>query len=57
MNKKLRANLMLLLTAFIWGVAFVAQDVAMDTMPPFAFNAVRMLVAAVALLLRKRSAR
>ncbi|MDD3212940.1 MAG: DMT family transporter [Eubacteriales bacterium] len=50
MSKTLRANLLLLLTAAIWGVAFVAQDVAMDTMEPFAFNATRLLVAALALL-------
>ena len=50
MNKAFRANLLLLLTAFIWGVAFVAQDVAMDVMEPFTFNAVRMAIAALALL-------
>ena len=50
MTKTLRANLLLLLTAFIWGIAFVAQDVAMDTMEPFTFNAARTLVAALALL-------
>ena len=50
MSKTLRANLLLLLTAAIWGVAFVAQDVAMDTMGPFTFNATRLLVAALALL-------
>jgi drug/metabolite transporter (DMT)-like permease len=50
MTKALRANLLLLLTAFIWGIAFVAQDVAMDAMGPFTFNATRMLVAALALL-------
>ena len=50
MSKTLRANLLLLLTAFIWGIAFVAQDVAMDSMGPFTFNAARTLVAALALL-------
>ena len=50
MSKTLRANLLLLLTAFIWGIAFVAQDVAMDAMEPFTFNAVRMLIAALVLL-------
>lgn len=50
MSKSLRANLLLLLTAFIWGIAFVAQDVAMDVMQPFTFNAARTLVAALALL-------
>ena len=50
MSKTLRANLMLLLTALVWGVAFVAQDVAMDAMQPFTFNAVRLLIAGLALL-------
>ncbi len=51
MNRKLRANLMLLTTAFIWGIAFVAQDVAMKTMQPFTFNGIRMIVAGFALIL------
>lgn len=50
MNRSLRANLMLLTTALIWGVAFVAQDVAMDSMPPFAFNAARMFLAGLVLI-------
>lgn len=50
MSKTIRANLLLLLTALIWGIAFVAQDVAMDAMEPFTFNAARMLVAALVLL-------
>jgi len=50
MTKTLQANLILLLTAMFWGSSFVASDVAMRTMGPFAFNAVRMLLAAVVLL-------
>jgi drug/metabolite transporter (DMT)-like permease len=50
MSKALRANLLLLLTAAIWGVAFVAQDVAMDSMEPFTFNAARLLIAGLVLL-------
>lgn len=50
MSKVVRANLLLLLTALIWGIAFVAQDVAMDTMEPFTFNAARMLIAGLVLL-------
>ncbi len=34
---KLRNSLILLLTATIWGVAFVAQSVAMDSIGPFNF--------------------
>lgn len=50
MSKTIRANLLLLLTAVIWGSAFVAQDVAMDDMGPFTFNAVRMALAVLVLL-------
>lgn len=49
MNKSLRANLLLLLTAMVWGAAFVAQVVATDALEPFTFNAVRMLLGALAL--------
>jgi drug/metabolite transporter (DMT)-like permease len=41
---------MLFLTALIWGLAFVAQDVAMDSLEPFTFNGARMVLAGVALL-------
>ena len=50
MSKSMRANLLLILTAFIWGVAFVAQDVAADAVPPLSFNGLRMSLAALALL-------
>ena len=50
MTRKLHSHLLLLLTALIWGVAFVAQDVAMDYLPPFTFNGSRMLLAGIALM-------
>lgn len=50
MRKSVRANLLLLLTAMIWGVAFVAQDVASDSLEPFIFNGLRMGLAGLALL-------
>ena len=37
MQKKLRANLMLLVAALIWGSTFVAQTTASDTVEPFTF--------------------
>ena len=37
MQKKLRANLMLLVAALIWGSTFVAQTTASDTIEPFTF--------------------
>ena len=46
----LRANVMLLLTAFIWGFGFVAQDEAMKYLDPYSFNAFRFLLGALSLL-------
>ena len=40
----------LMLTAFIWGTAFVAQSVGMDYLGPFTFNGVRSLIGEAALL-------
>lgn len=37
MQKKLRANLMLVIAALIWGSTFVAQTTASDTVEPFTF--------------------
>ena len=50
MSKKMKSNVMLLLTAIIWGSAFVAQKSGMDTISPVAFNGIRTLIGAVALL-------
>lgn len=48
--KKIRANLLLLLTAMIWGAAFVAQSVSMDYIGPFTFLCTRSLLGGVVLL-------
>lgn len=48
--EKAKGNLLLLLTALIWGSAFVAQSVGMDYIGPFTFNAVRNLIAVVVLI-------
>lgn len=45
-----RANLLLLLAAFIWGVAFVAQRVGMRHLSPLTFNAARFLLGVLVLL-------
>ena len=42
--------LMLLLTAIIWGVSFVAQSVGTDILGGFSFNGIRTLIGAVVLL-------
>jgi drug/metabolite transporter (DMT)-like permease len=58
----LRANVMLLLTACIWGFGFIGQRVGMDHIGPYYFNALRFLLGAVSLLpvcwlLRKKRAK
>lgn len=51
MNKfVIKQSLILLLTATIWGVAFVSQSVGMDYVGPFTFNAVRSLIGAAVLV-------
>ena len=48
--KQLRGNLMLIITAFIWGSAFVAQDIAAEWVAPFTFNALRSYVGGLFLI-------
>ncbi len=50
MSKKFQSNCMLLLTAIIWGSAFVAQSVGMDYVGPFTFNGTRSIIAAIVLI-------
>lgn len=61
MSKKMLGNVMLLLTAFIWGCAFVAQRTGMEYIGPFTFNGIRSLIGGFTLLiyimLRKRIAK
>jgi drug/metabolite transporter (DMT)-like permease len=47
---KLRANLLLLLAAMIWGFAFVAQRVGMDYVGPYSFNGIRFALGALSLI-------
>ena len=47
---KLKNALLLLLTASIWGVAFVAQSVGMDYVGPLTFNCVRSLIGGMVLI-------
>ena len=46
----MKADLLLLLTATIWGFAFVAQRVGMAHMGPFTFNGIRFSLGALALV-------
>ena len=61
-NVQLRNSFLLLLTAIIWGSAFVAQSVGMDYVGPFTFTFARsviggiVLIPCIALLRKARSA-
>jgi drug/metabolite transporter (DMT)-like permease len=50
MNNHWKSNILLLITAMIWGFAFVAQRQGMDYLQPFTFNWVRFAVGALSLL-------
>ncbi len=61
-NKKALGNILLILTAFIWGTAFVGQRQGMEHIGPITFNACRMALAAlsigtVSFVLGKRDAK
>ncbi len=49
-SQALRADLLMLLTAMIWGSAFVAQRLGMDAIGPFLYTGLRFALASVALL-------
>ena len=49
-KKELKGTAMLLLTAFIWGIAFVAQSDGMNYVGPFTFNCVRMVIGGLVLI-------
>lgn len=50
LKKKSVNNVLLLLTALIWGAAFVAQSVGMDYIGPFTFNCVRSILGGIVLI-------
>ncbi len=49
-KQEIRADLIMLLAAAIWGFAFVAQREGMETMGPFLFNTARFFIGTVFLL-------
>ena len=49
--KKYTGLLFLIVAAFIWGTAFVAQADAAESIPPFTFSAIRSFVGAFVLLI------
>jgi drug/metabolite transporter (DMT)-like permease len=50
MSKKMQSNILLLLTAIIWGSAFVAQKNGMDHVEPFTFNGIRTFIGGLVLI-------
>ena len=48
--KKTRQLLLLVLAAFIWGMAFTAQSVGMEAVGPFTLNGLRSLLGGLVLL-------
>ena len=52
-HNQLRQVVFPILAAFIWGTAFVAQDLCADVIDTFTFNAARSYIAVVVLLAMK----
>lgn len=50
-NKRTIANVLLMLTSIIWGLAFVFQRVGMDKIEPLTFNAARMTMGAICVII------
>lgn len=48
--KKVRNSFLLVLTALIWGVAFVAQSAGGDAVGPYSFNCIRFVIGSLVLL-------
>ncbi len=49
-SQALRADFLMLITAMIWGTAFVVQRIGMDNIGPFLFTGLRFALGALALL-------
>ena len=50
MNKKLISLVCAISCSFLWGTAFIAQDMGMDYIGPFSFTAGRMFLGFIALI-------
>ncbi len=48
--KKIGNSFILMITALIWGLAFIAQSVGMDYVEPFTFNGIRSLIGGIVLI-------
>lgn len=50
MKTKLGGNILLLITALVWGISFVSQSVGMEYVEPNTFNGIRTLMGGIVLL-------
>ncbi|MBQ8310540.1 MAG: DMT family transporter [Clostridia bacterium] len=51
LHNNIKGSALLCLAALLWGLAFVAQSQAADSVPPFIFNALRSFIGSLFLLL------
>lgn len=49
-NTKFKGNMILLLTALVWGISFISQSKGVETLEPMTFNGIRCLLGGVVLL-------
>ena len=49
-SRMLRGNVLLLVTAAIWGFGFIAQQFGAQVLPPFTFNSCRFALGSASLL-------
>ena len=49
-KNKLKGNLLLLLTALIWGISFIAQSKGVELISPVAFNGIRSMLGSLVLI-------
>lgn len=50
-NRAMLGNFLLILTALIWGCAFVAQSVGMEYVEPVTFNGIRCIIGGIVLII------
>ena len=49
-KKQIRNSLLLVLTALVWGIAFVAQSTGGDAIGPYSFNSIRSIIGSLVLI-------
>ena len=54
-RQKLKGNAMLLLTAMIWGMSFIAQSKGVEDISPVAFTGLRSILGSIVLIGKRKS--